>query len=109
MESVYLCVTAATAQGLLQIDGLVVTAQLIEHFSAVKKNHDTRIFLHVNHISNTGASHINIFICSPDSAVLVRGCSGPYHIPSQMIWQTESRNQDHCINMTRIAWSIARR
>ena len=33
MISVYLCVTAASAQGLLQIDGLVVTTQLIPALS----------------------------------------------------------------------------
>ena len=33
MVSLYLCVTAATAQGLLKMDGLVVTTQLIPALS----------------------------------------------------------------------------
>ena len=107
MVSVYLCVTAATAQGLLQIDGLAVIAQLILEFHAAKKKLTrTRIFLHANHAANTRASHINIGICSPDSDVLVTGCSCTHQIPAQIIWQTESRNQRRCISMTNIACSL---
>ena len=71
-------------------DAVTVTEQLIPALSCSAEEADTRMFLHANHAANTGASRI--VICSPDSDVLVIGCSVARQIPAEIIWQTGTRN-----------------
>ena len=85
-------------------DAVTVTEQLIPGLSCSAEEVDTRMFLHVNHAANTGASRI--VIRSPDSDVLVIGCSVAHQIPAEIILQTGTKNQRRCISMTAIACSL---
>lgn len=62
------------------------------------------MFLHANHAASTGASHV--VIRSPDTDVLVIGCSVAFAIPAQIIWQTGTKNRKRCISIMEIARSL---
>ena len=70
-------------------DAVTITEHLIPALLCSAEETDTRMFLHANHAAKTGASRI--VIRSPDSDVLVIGCSVAHQILAEIIWQTGTR------------------
>ena len=82
-------------------DAVTITEHLIPALLCSAEETDTRMFLHANHAAKTGASCI--VIRSPDSDVLVIGCSVAHQILAEIIWQTDTKSKalhqhdSHCL------------